>query len=96
MQITSSLLTMASSVITLVGFGYTLLRWNGWLAVLVLLSALPTLYAQVWLARRRSEMIVRTSPYCCGGRRSIPPCCSTSAPRRRSGCSGWRLLPYAP
>ncbi|GAA3925595.1 ABC transporter ATP-binding protein [Actinoplanes auranticolor] len=63
MQITSSLLTMTSSVITLAGFGYTLLRWNGWLAVLVLLSALPTLYAQVWLARRRGEMIVRTSPY---------------------------------
>jgi ATP-binding cassette subfamily B protein len=63
MQITSSLLTLVSSAITLTGFGYTLLRWNTWLAVLVLLSALPTLYAQVRLARRRSEMIVRTSPY---------------------------------
>lgn len=63
MQITSSLLTLASSAITLVGFGYTLLQWNMWLAGLVLLSALPTLYAQLRLARRRSEMIVRTSPY---------------------------------
>jgi ATP-binding cassette subfamily B protein len=60
MQITSSLLTLASSAITLAGFGYTLLRWSPWLAGLVLVSALPTLYA---LARRRSEMIIRTSPY---------------------------------
>ena len=62
-QITSSLLTFVSSAITLTGFGYTLLRWNMWLAGLVLLSAVPTLYAQIRLARRRSEMIVRTSPY---------------------------------
>ncbi|GIE36060.1 multidrug ABC transporter permease [Actinoplanes italicus] len=62
-QIMSSLLTLASSVITLAGFGYTLLRASPWLAGLVLLSALPTLRAQIRLARRHGEMIVRASPF---------------------------------
>jgi len=39
------------------------LRLSAWLAVLVLVSALPTFYAQVRLTRRRSEMIVRTTPH---------------------------------
>ena len=62
-QILSSLFTLTSSVITLAGFGYTLWLAGPWLTGLVLLSALPTLWAQIRLARRHGEMIVRTSPF---------------------------------
>ncbi|GAA4957778.1 ABC transporter ATP-binding protein [Actinoplanes utahensis] len=62
-QILSSLFTFSSSVITLAGFGYTLWLAGPWLAGLVLLSACPTLWAQIRLARRHGEMIVRASPF---------------------------------
>jgi ATP-binding cassette subfamily B protein len=49
-------------VITIVAFGATLLRWSAPVGALVLLAAVPTLVAQVRLARLRGEMLEQTAP----------------------------------
>ena len=62
-QLVSTLLTIGSSAITIGGFTAVLFAWFPLICVLVLASAVPTLIAQVHVARRRGAMLVRSSPF---------------------------------
>ena len=62
-QLVGALLTVGSSAITVGGFAAVLFSWSPVIGTLVMASAVPTLVAQVHLARRRGEMLVRSSPF---------------------------------
>jgi len=58
-QLTGNVLATVQSVIGMTGFLGVLLVLNPWMAVLVLLAALPTLWIQLRLNRGRAAMLLR-------------------------------------
>ncbi|GAB2932563.1 ABC transporter ATP-binding protein [Micromonospora polyrhachis] len=58
-QLTGNVLATVQSVIGMTGFIGVLLVLNPWMAVLVLLAALPTLWIQLRLNRGRAAMLLR-------------------------------------
>ncbi|MEO3746635.1 ABC transporter ATP-binding protein [Plantactinospora sp. B5E13] len=61
-QLNSLVLAVGQETITVVAFGVTLVRWSPLVGALVLLAAVPTLLAQIRLARMRGAMLERTVP----------------------------------
>lgn len=61
-QLNSLVLAIGQETITVVAFGVTLVRWSPLAGTLVLLAAVPTLVAQIRLARLRGRMLERTVP----------------------------------
>ncbi|MCG5450254.1 ABC transporter ATP-binding protein [Micromonospora hortensis] len=61
-QLNSMVLGIGQEMITIVAFGVTLVRWSPLVSALVMLAVLPTLVAQIRLARMRGAMMERTVP----------------------------------
>ncbi|TDC43954.1 ABC transporter ATP-binding protein [Micromonospora sp. KC213] len=61
-QLNTMVLAIGQETITVVAFGVTLVRWSPLAGALVLLAAVPTLIAQIRLARMRGAMLERTVP----------------------------------
>ncbi|WP_433537306.1 ABC transporter ATP-binding protein [Micromonospora sp. CA-249363] len=61
-QLNSMILGIGQALITIAAFGVTLVRWSPMVSALVMLAVLPTLVAQIRLARMRGAMLERTVP----------------------------------
>ncbi|MFC7533001.1 ABC transporter ATP-binding protein [Actinoplanes sp. GCM10030250] len=61
-QLSTMLIGVGQELITISTFAVTLLLWSGPVAALVFLAAVPTLVAQIRLARLRGEMMMTTAP----------------------------------
>lgn len=61
-QLSSMVLNIGEGIITIAAFAATLIHWSGLVGTVVFLAAVPTLVAQVRLARLRGAMRQRISP----------------------------------
>jgi ATP-binding cassette subfamily B protein len=61
-QLAGALTSIAQSLLTTAGFAVALLAVSPWIAVLVLASAVPMLWAQLRLSHRRADMTLQMTP----------------------------------
>lgn len=59
-QVFTGLLSLVQAVVTLTGFIAALASLDGWIAVLIVASAIPELAAELRLGRRRADLLVST------------------------------------